>query len=171
MAAHQAPPSLGFSRQEHWSGLPFPSPVHGSKKRKWSGSFSFCLQCFPASGSSLVNWLCITWPECWSSSTLEILFSSVQSLSRVQLFETPWTAVHQASLFTTNSWSLFKLMSIESVMPSNHLILCDPVPLAFSLSQHQGLFKWVTSSRQVAKGLEFQLQHQSFQWTPRTDLL
>ena len=57
MAAHQAPPSLGFSRQEHWSGLPFPSPVHGSKKRKWSGSFSFCLQCFPALGSSLVNWL------------------------------------------------------------------------------------------------------------------
>ena len=51
-------------------------------------------------------------------------FSSVQSLSRVSLFATPWTAAHQASLSITNSWSLLKLMSIESVMPSNHLILC-----------------------------------------------
>ena len=53
-------------------------------------------------------------------------FSSVQSLSRVQLFATPWTAACQASLSITNSWSLHKLMSIESVMPSNHLILCRP---------------------------------------------
>ena len=51
-------------------------------------------------------------------------FSSVQLLSRVRLFATPWTAACQASLSVTNSWSLFKLMSIESVMPSNHLILC-----------------------------------------------
>ena len=61
-------------------------------------------------------------------------FSSVQSLSRVQHFATPWTAAHQASLSITNSWSLLKLMSIESVMPSNHLILCCPLllwPLIF----------------------------------------
>ena len=51
-------------------------------------------------------------------------FSSVQSLSRVRLFVTPWTVAHQASLSITNSWSLLKLMPIESVMPSNHLILC-----------------------------------------------
>ena len=50
--------------------------------------------------------------------------SSVQSLSCVQLFAAPWTAAHQASLSITNSWSLLKLMSIESAMPSNHLILC-----------------------------------------------
>ena len=50
--------------------------------------------------------------------------SSVQSLSRVRLFVTPWTVARQASLSITNSWSLLKLMSIESVMPSNHLILC-----------------------------------------------
>ena len=56
-------------------------------------------------------------------------FSSVQSLSCVQLFETPWTAAHQASLSITNSWSLLKLVSIESVMPSNHLILCHPLLL------------------------------------------
>ena len=51
-------------------------------------------------------------------------FSSIQSLSHVQLFVTPWTAAHQASLSITNFWTLLKLMSIESVMPSNHLILC-----------------------------------------------
>ena len=51
---------------------------------------------------------------------------SVQSLSHVQLFATPWTAARQASLSITKSWSLLKLMSIELVMPSNHLILCHP---------------------------------------------
>ena len=50
--------------------------------------------------------------------------SSVQSLSRAQRFATPWTAASQASLSITNSWSLLKLMSIKSVVPSNHLILC-----------------------------------------------
>ena len=56
-------------------------------------------------------------------------FSSVQSLSLLRLFATPWTAAHQASLSITNSWSLLKFMSIESVMPSNHLILCRPLLL------------------------------------------
>ena len=55
--------------------------------------------------------------------------SSVQSLSRVWLFADPWTAAHWASLSITSSWSLLKLMSIESVMPSNHLILCHPLLL------------------------------------------
>ena len=58
---------------------------------------------------------------------LEIIFSSVQSLSRVRLFVTPWTVAHQAFLSIINSQSLLKLMSIESVMPSNHLILCRPL--------------------------------------------
>ena len=60
-------------------------------------------------------------------------FSSVQSLSRVWLFTTPWTAAHQASPSITNSQSLPKLMSIESVMPSNHLILCRPLLLLPSI--------------------------------------
>ena len=60
-------------------------------------------------------------------------FSSVQSLSCVQLFATPWTAAHQASLSITNSWRLLKLMSIKSVMPSNHLILCHPLLLLPSI--------------------------------------
>ena len=55
--------------------------------------------------------------------------SSLQSLSRVQLFATPWTVAHQASLSITNSQSLLKLMSIESMMPSNYLILCHPLLL------------------------------------------
>ena len=67
--------------------------------------------------------------------------------------------------------SLLKLMSIESVMPSNHLILLPTSPLALDLSQHQGLFQWVSSSHQVAKVLKLQLQHQSFQWIFRTDFL
>ena len=60
-------------------------------------------------------------------------FSSVQSLSRVQLFANPWTAACQASLSITNSRSLLKLMSIKSVMPSNHLILCRPLLLLPSI--------------------------------------
>ena len=62
-----------------------------------------------------------------------VQFSSVQLLSCVQLFATPWTAALQASLSITNSRSLFKLMSIESVMPSNHLILCHPLFLLPSI--------------------------------------
>ena len=106
-----------------------------------------------------------------------VQLSSVQSLSHVQLFATPWITARQASLSITNSWSSLKLMSIESVMPSSHLILCRPlflllpIPPAPNPSQHQGLFQWVNSSHEVAKVLEFQLQHQSFQWIPRTDLL
>ena len=64
---------------------------------------------------------------------LPVPFSSVQSLSRVQLFVTPWTVAHQASLSITNSLSLPKLMSIELVMPSNHLILCRPLLLLPSI--------------------------------------
>ena len=60
---------------------------------------------------------------------ISFLFGSVQSLSCVRLFATPWIAARQASLSITNSWSLSKLMSIKSVMPSNHLILCHPLLL------------------------------------------
>ena len=85
-------------------------------------------------------------------------FSSVQSVSRVWFFATPWIAAHHASLSITNSWSLPKLMSIESVMPSSHLILCRPLLLLPpNPSQHQSLFQWVNSSHEVAKVLEFQL--------------
>ena len=65
----------------------------------------------------------------WLQSPSAVIFSSVQSLSRVRLFATPWIAWHQASLSITNSRSSLKLMSIELVMPSSHLILCRPRPL------------------------------------------
>ena len=77
--------------------------------------------------------LCFGWLEkpSYSASDPRVLstasLSSVQSLSRVQLFATPWTTACQASLSITNSRSLLKLMSVESVMPSNHLILCHPL--------------------------------------------
>ena len=62
-----------------------------------------------------------------------VQFSSFQLLSHVQLFETPWTAARQASLSFTNSWILLKLMSIESVIPSNYLIFCHPLLLLPSI--------------------------------------
>ena len=66
--------------------------------------------------------------------------------------------------------SLLKLISIESVMPYNHLILCSPLLLPASVFPSiRVFFKWVSSLHQVAKVLEFQLQHQSFQWIFRTD--
>ena len=68
------------------------------------------------------------------------LVQLVQSLSRVRLFVSPWTAAHKASLSIINSWSLLKLMSIESVMPSNHLILCYPLLLLPSIFPSIGVF-------------------------------
>ena len=89
-----------------------------------------------------------------------ICISSVQSLSRVQLFATSWTAARQASLSFTIPWILLKLMSIESVMPSNHLSLCRPLLLLPSVFPSIRVF---SSEYQVAKVLELQLQHHSFQ--------
>ena len=99
-------------------------------------------------------------------------FSSVQSLSHLQLLWPPRTAARQASLSITNSQSLLKLMSIESVMPSNHFIFCHPLLLLPSIFSSFRVFSsesvlW----HQVAKVLEFQLQHQSFQWISRTYFL
>ena len=69
----------------------------------------------------------------WESSIDIYTLNSAQSLSRVRLFVTPWTAARQASLSITNSRSLLELMSIESVMPSNHFILCRPLLLLPSI--------------------------------------
>ena len=107
----------------------------------------------------------------WKAESLYMLISPVsgQSLSNVQFFVTLWTAAHQTSLSFTISWSLLKL--IESMMPSNHLILYHLLLLLPSVSQHQDLFRWISFSHQMAKVLEFQLQHQSFQWIFRIVLL
>ena len=151
--ACQAPLSMGFPRQEYWSGLLCPPPgiflTQGSNPclLHWQAC---CLPLVPpgrSPWSSVSNFFhsasCYIPRSNWSSAlnlTDKILlnnvvqFSSVQSLSCVWLFATPWTAARQASLSITNSQSLLKLMSIEWVMPSNRLILCHPLllpPLIF----------------------------------------
>ena len=103
----------------------------------------------------------------WWLVTVSVQFScSVMSDSAI-----PGTIAHQASLSITNSWSMLKLMSIESVMPFNHLILCHPLLLLPSIFPSIRVFQCASSSHQVAKVLELHLQHQSFQWTFRTDFL
>ena len=108
----------------------------------------------------------------WTKLSLYIQFSSVTqsctTLCDPMDCSMPGFPVHHQFLEPTNThgpssrWCHPTTIS-SSVIPFN--------PTAFNLSQHHGLFKWVTSLHQVAKGLEFQLQHQSFKWTPRTDLL
>ena len=98
-------------------------------------------------------------------------FSSLQLLSRVQPLwphdhSTPGLPVHHQLLEFTQT-HVHRVG--DAIQPSHPL--SSPSPPAFNLSQHQGLFKWVSSSHQVAKALEFQLQYQSFQWTPGTNLL
>ena len=98
------------------------------------------------------------------------MFPWICCCSVTQLFLTPQTAARQASLSLTMSQSLLSFMSIESMMPSNHLVFSHLLsPPAFNLSHHQSLFQWVSSSHQVAKVLELQLQHQSSQWIFRVD--
>ena len=98
----------------------------------------------------------IKWPSepsqgCFCSGIVAV----VQSLSRVQLSVTPWTTARQASLSFTISWSLLRLMSIELVMPSNHLIHCHPLLLLPPIFPTSGSFPM----SQVAKVLDLQLQH------------
>ena len=93
-AAYQAPPSMGFSRQEYWSGVPLPSHL--------------VLIAAHVFVSKLISIL----------TPITIDKSSIQLISHVRLFVTPWTTAHLASLSITNSWSLLELLSIKSVMPS-----------------------------------------------------
>ena len=113
--ACQTPLSMGSSRQEYWSEFPFPSP--GDFSDPGNTGFLYCRQTL------------------YHLSHQESPFSlvSVQSLSHVRLFVTPQTAAYQASLSITNSQSLLKLLSIELVMLSNHLILCHPLLLLPSI--------------------------------------
>ena len=94
---------------KYWSGVPLPYPLCNIKV-KYLVSVS-------------LEWGTL------ETVFLKSCFSSVQSLSRVRLFATLWIAARQTSLSITNSWSSLRLASIESVMPSSHLILCRPLPL------------------------------------------
>ena len=100
------------------------------------------------------------------------LLVAVQSLNRVWLLATPWTAARQAPLESAQFPELAQIHVHwlgDAIQPSHPLL--SPSPPAFNLSQHQGLLKWVSSSHQVAKVLELQLEHQFFQWICRADLL
>ena len=103
---------------------------------------------------------CAVGEDSWQSLGLQ----GTQSLSCVQLFATPWTTACQASWpsLTPEACSNSCPSSWWCLQPSHHL--SSPSPPTFNLSQHQGLFHWVSSLHQVAKVLEFQLWHQSFQW-------
>ena len=100
----------------------------------------------------------VTWPL----EDKSVQFSSVQPLSHVQLFVTPWTAAHQASLSITNSWSLLKLLPIESVMTSSHLILCHPFFSRLQSFPASGSFPMSQLFASGGQILEFQLQLQPF---------
>jgi len=102
---------------------------------------------------------------------LKKTLSSVQSLSHVWLFATPWTAAPQASLSIANSQSLLKLMCIESVMPSNHLIFCHPLLFLPSIFPSIRVFLMSQFFPTDGQSIGVQLQHQSFQWIFRTDFL
>ena len=177
MAAHQASPSLGFSRQEHWSGLPFPSPMHESEKWKWSRSvlsdslWPHGLQPtrllrpwgFPGKSTGVGC-------HCLLHYLVSVQFSSVAQ-SCPTLWDpmnrsTPGLPVHHQLLEFTQTHVHRVSNTIQPPHP-----LSSPSPPAFNLSQHQGVFQWVGSLHHVAKVLKFQLQHQSFQWIFRTDFL
>ena len=133
--AYQAPPSMGFSRQECWSGLPFPSPGNLPNPGIEPGSPALQADTLPSEppgfnlrkgrgkkGMGANNWM----GQIENKQQCSRLIA-VQLLSHVRLFVTPWTAALQDSLPFTISWSSLKFISIESMMPSNHLILCHPL--------------------------------------------
>ena len=104
----------------------------------------------------------------WATFTHSLVV--IQFLSHFQFFVTPWTVAGQVFLSFSVSLSFLRLMSVESVMPSQPFHPMSPHhALSLNLSQHQGLFQSISSSPQVAKVLEF--QHQSFHWIFRVDFL
>ena len=114
---------MEFSRQEYWNGLPLPSPGDLPNPGIKPASLMF-----PALAGGMLA------PSGKPPKEVSsVQFSSVQSLSHVRLSATPWTAALQASLSITKSHNLPKLMSIELVMPSNHLFLCCPLLLPPSI--------------------------------------
>ena len=181
-----------------WGGTNFPTPAEFFEEECWRSHRKCCPRAEGhkmATGPAFPSWLqtrsCHSFfvlctpaptgghgsykketcrPRLVQSQSLE--FSAVQSLSGVQLFATPWTTARQASLSITNSQSPPKPKSIESVTPSNHLILCCPLLLLTSIfpsirvfpSESFLLTRW-------PKYLELHLQHQSFQWMFRSDFI
>ena len=135
-AAYQAPPSMGFSRQEYWSGVPLPSPMFATG---WCNLFlpkyirRYIYMHYEM--SFLWDWVI------------------VQSLSHIQLFVTPWPAAHRLPYPSLSARVFSDSCSLN--LPPHTLLPSSP--FAFHLSQHQHLFQWISSLYQVAKVLELQL--------------
>ena len=194
MLACQAPLSMGFPRQEYWSRLPCPLPGNlpdpgiklesfkspiltdrfftTSTTRKPTPLF------LPGESHKQRAWWTLfhrfaksqTWLKWLSMHPQSVQFSSVAqscpTLCDPMDCSTPGLPVHhQLPEFTQTHVHWVS----DAIQPSHPL--SSPSPPAFNLSQYQGLFQWVSSSHQVAKGLEFQLQRQSFQWIFSSDLL
>ena len=186
-------PSLGFSRQEHWSGLPFPSPMRESENESEVAQSCLTLNdlmdcSIPGSSvhgifqARVLGWGAIA----FSVHVALVVPRMVCVCAKIQMLKVKHMT-HQFSSVTQSCPTLCDLMNhstpglpvhhqlLESTQTHVHLVgdaiqpsypLLSPSPPALSLSQHQGLFQWVSSSHQVVTVLEFQLQHQSFQWTP-----
>ena len=124
---------------------------------------------------SVHNLICSRHQKSVHSMRLNVLYAvyviAVQLLSHAWFLATPWTVACQASLSSTISWSLLKYMSIESMILSYHFIFHHAPPFAFNIFLLSGSFPMSPLSHQVAKVLELQLQHQSFQWVFRIYLL
>ena len=126
---------MGFSRQDYRSMLPFPRDL---PNQGWNLQSEFQADSLLSDPQAKT----LGWKKLEKKGFCKLkliiydsywVISSVQTLSCVRLFATPWAAAHQSSLSITNSWSSPKLMSIESVMPSNHLIFCYPLILLPSI--------------------------------------
>ena len=194
VVAYQAPMSMGFSRQEYWSGLPFPSPGYlpdpGIEPRSATleadtltseppreAHYHIMTPFIPnypmRSALSEVNvvtlaffWL-VSMVYSFPSFYFLFLLATESCLTFCDPMDcsTPGFPVLHCLLELAQTHAHWVS---NAVQPSHPLL---PPLSALNLSQHQGLFQWVSSSHQVAKILELRLQHQSFQWTFRTDLL
>ena len=143
-AAYQAPPSMGFSRQEYWSGVPLPSPPQELLLTKETLKTKF------------IAWKTLLETQ-WHPKYVSVQFSSVQSLSRVRLCNpmnrsTPGLPVHHQLLEFTQT----QVHLVSDVIQPSHP-LSSPSPPVPNPSQHQSLFQWVNTLHEVAKVLEFKL--------------
>ena len=159
--AYQAPLSMRFSRHEYWRGLPCPpsGPLPDPQAKPISLiSPTLAGRFFTTSA---------TWEtKTWSSVQFSSITQSCPTLCDSMNHSTPGLPVHhQLPEFTQTHVHWVS----DAIQPSHPLSSSSPP--APNPSQHQSLFQWVNSLHEVAKVLEFQLQHQSFQWTPRTYLL
>ena len=157
--ARQASLSMGCSRQEYWGGLLCPSP--GDLPNPGIKPTSLM---YPALAVGFIS--STTWEAPRILVELSSVTQSCPTLCDPMNCSTPGLPVHHRLLESTQTHVHWVGDAIQPSYP-----LSSPSPPVLNLSQHQSLFKWVSFSHQVAKVLEVQLQHQSFQWTPRTDLL